>query len=84
MLNHEAIHVAQSCRGGGVRSRPVPLGLSRRQTAETAALLAKPPYRRISPRARQMEEEAFAHQHDLTLGPTLLARLCRDPSARGS
>lgn len=83
VLNHEAIHVAQSCRGGGVRSRPVPLGLTRRLTAETAALLAKPAYQRISPRARQMEKEAFAHQDDLTIGRTLLARLCRVRSAQG-
>ena len=83
VLNHEAIHVAQSCRGGGVRSSPVPLGLSRRLTAETATLLAKPTYRRISPRARQMEEEAFAHQDDLTIGRTLLARLCGVRSAQG-
>ena len=77
VLNHEAIHVAQSCRGGGVRRPPRPLGLSRRLTAETAALLAAPPYRRISPVARQMEEEAFAHQDDLSSGRTLLARLCQ-------
>ncbi|WP_216903327.1 hypothetical protein [Synechococcus sp. CCY 9618] len=77
VLNHEAIHVAQSCRGGGVRRNPVPLGLSRRLTTENAALLAQPPYQRIPARARQLEEEAFAHQDDLSMGLTLLARLCR-------
>jgi hypothetical protein len=77
VLNHEAIHVAQSCRGGGVRRPPRPLGLSRRLTEETAVLLAAPPYRRIPPLARQMEEEAFAHQDDLSSGRTLLARLCQ-------
>ncbi len=77
VLNHEAIHVAQSCRGGGVRRTPRPLGLSRRLTEETAALLAAPPYRRISSLARRMEEEAFAHQDDLSSGRTLLARLCQ-------
>ncbi|GIR24509.1 MAG: hypothetical protein CM15mP39_03200 [Synechococcus sp.] len=30
VLNHEAIHTAQSCAGGSIRSFPKPLGLSRR------------------------------------------------------
>jgi hypothetical protein len=33
VLNHEAIHVAQSCAGGGLRSRPVSLGIASTQSA---------------------------------------------------
>lgn len=39
VLNHEAIHVAQSCRGGDLRARPVALGLSRQLNPELAEQL---------------------------------------------
>jgi hypothetical protein len=77
VLNHEAIHVAQSCVGGGLRRGPVPLGLPRRLSREAAALLALPLYGRISSRTRRLEEEAFANQEDLSIGRVLLDRHCR-------
>jgi hypothetical protein len=80
VLNHEAIHVAQSCLGGGLRRMPVPLGLPRRLSREGSALLAMPLYRTIPPRTRRLEEEAFANQEDLSLGRVLLERHCRTGS----
>jgi hypothetical protein len=80
VLNHEVIHVAQSCRGGGVRRPPVPLGLSRRLSRENAALMDLPLYAHLPARARLLEEEAFANQEDLSIGQVLLVRLCRTPS----
>lgn len=77
VLNHEAIHVAQSCQGGGLRRVPVPLGLPRRLSREGAALMAQPLYGRISARTRRLEEEAFANQDDLSIGRILLDRHCR-------
>jgi hypothetical protein len=80
VLNHEAIHVAQSCRGGGLRRAPVPLGLPRRLSSEKAELMELPLYVRLPARTRLLEEEAFANQDDLAIGRALLVRLCRVPS----
>ncbi len=80
VLNHEVIHVAQSCRGGGVRRAPVPLGLARRLSRDNAKLMDLPLYSRLPARARLLEEEAFANQEDLSLGQALLVRLCRPAS----
>jgi len=76
VLNHEAIHVAQSCRAGGLRALPRPLGLARHLAPASQKLLASNVYAGASPSVRLLEEEAFAHQDDLGLGAALLARHC--------
>jgi hypothetical protein len=82
VLNHEVIHVAQSCRGGGVRRPAQLLGLPRRLGEEERQLLASPAYRQADARVRWLEEEAFANQHDLELGTSVLRRHC--PLAAGA
>jgi len=81
VLNHEAIHVAQSCKGGGVRRPPVPLGLSRSLGPQQRKLLADPAYRLASPRVLHLEQEAFANQANLALGRSLLSTRCGAPAA---
>ena len=77
VLNHETIHVAQSCRGGGLRAQPKPLGLSRQLDARARQHLAEPLYAKASARERVLEEEAYAGQGQLSLGTQLLAAHCR-------
>ena len=77
VLNHEAIHVAQSCRNGRVNARPKPLGLSRAVDARSLRNLAAPIYAKASPQERVLEEEAYANQDNLTLGWQLLQAHCR-------
>jgi hypothetical protein len=77
VLNHETIHVAQSCRGGGLRAQPMPLGLSRQLDARARQHLAEPLYAKASARERVLEEEAYAGQGQLSLGMQLLAAHCR-------
>ncbi len=77
VLNHEAIHVAQSCRNGHLRARPIPLGLPRAVDAQAQRHLQEPIYARTSPRERALEEEAYANQARLELGVQLLAANCR-------
>ena len=77
VLNHEAIHVAQSCRGGSLGGRPVRLGLSQVMPASLAAALHAPPYDQASDWQKALEREAYANQHDLGLGLVLLERHCR-------
>jgi hypothetical protein len=77
VLNHEAIHVAQSCAGGGLRARPRPLGLATAMHPELARQLDDPMYATSSPLERKLEREAYANQHRLGLGADLVRRRCR-------
>jgi hypothetical protein len=61
VLNHEAVHVAQSCAAGHLRARPQKLGLDRRMAPEELVL----------------EEEAYATQNRLGSGEDLLKEFCR-------
>lgn len=83
VLNHEAIHVAQSCSNGGLAAQPRPLGLSDRPPASLAQVLADPVYRQASPLEQRLEREAYANQHWLELGPLLLRNHCRLASGDG-
>ena len=76
VLNHEAIHVAQSCAGGSLRAQPVPLGLSEQLPAGLNDVLQQPTYANASSRERQLEREAYANQGQLELGLKLLQRYC--------
>ena len=77
VLNHEAIHVAQSCRRGHLHAEPQPLGLSRQVAPRQRANLAAPIYAGQSPQQRRLEEEAYANQQHLSLGWQLLQAHCR-------
>ena len=76
VLNHEAIHVAQSCAGGSLRATPRSLGLTRELTPELAEQLNQPTYAEASPAERDLEAEAYANQNRLGLGQTLVGRHC--------
>jgi hypothetical protein len=77
VLNHEAIHVAQSCRRGGLNARPMTLGLSRAVDARAKRNLASPVYANVTSLERGLEEEAYANQDNLSLGWQLLKAHCR-------
>jgi hypothetical protein len=77
VLNHEAIHVAQSCAGGGLRARPRLLGLSKVMHPEMAAQLKNPMYADSPLEERELEREAYANQHQIGLGAKLVRRHCR-------
>jgi hypothetical protein len=79
VLNHEAIHVAQSCAAGGLNQLPRPLGLGGRPAPAELQLLANPIYRKQSPAVQAVEAEAFTHQANLALGISLLDRHCPGP-----
>ena len=64
-------------------SQPQPLGLGRRLAPANQQLLASGVYAGASPSVRLLEEEAFAHQDDLSLGATLLARHCGNDDLPG-
>ena len=77
VLNHEAIHTAQSCAGGSIRSRPKPLGLSRRLDKTAIRNLQSEIYADLTSIDRRLEEEAYANQEDPEIGALLLKVHCR-------
>lgn len=77
VLNHEAIHVAQSCAAGSVRARPRVLGLGTRLDPEQERHLNDPIYSTASPEELALEREAYANQHLLGTGATLIRSHCR-------
>lgn len=77
VLNHEAIHVAQSCSNGSLRASPQPLGLPRSLDQAALRHLSEPLYSAASPKERVLEEEAYANQGRLSLGGELVSSYCR-------
>jgi hypothetical protein len=97
VLNHEAIHVAQSCAAGGLGASPRPLGLALTEDHATGSAadeggadgdgssfrqLQNPIYANISPSIRQAEREAYALQNRLGLGERLLRIHCSPERSR--
>lgn len=76
VLNHEAIHVAQSCFGGGLRAPPKLLGIDNALTPELARQLEQPTYAEATPAERALEAEAYANQNRLGVGAALVSRHC--------
>lgn len=76
VLNHEAIHVAQSCFGGRLQGSPRPLGLNDALPPTLASVLNEPLYQEASALERRLEREAYAHQDRLELGVRLVERHC--------
>ncbi len=77
VLNHEAIHVAQSCRNGALTAHPKLLGLSRQVQGAARRHLQEPLYRNSGALERALEEEAYANQDNLQLGVRLITAHCR-------
>jgi hypothetical protein len=76
VLNHEAIHVAQSCLGGGIGAAPRPLGLPSALPDHLNGVLNESVYSQASEQERQLEREAYANQTRLNLGAQLVRRHC--------
>lgn len=77
VLNHEAIHVAQSCSNGHVRARPRPLGIDALIPPHLEPVLQEPLYRAAGALEQRLEREAYANQHRLGIGADLVRRHCR-------
>ncbi len=82
VLNHEAVHVAQSCSNGHLRATPRPVEVSEQVPAALAPVLNDPLYSQASAMERRLEREAYANQDQLGFGAQLVRRHCR--SAAGN
>ena len=81
VLNHEAIHVAQSCAAGGLRAVPRTLGLGQEVPTELQVHLDDPLYAGASDWEKALEREAYANQRQLEIGASLVRSHCRTRSA---
>ncbi len=77
VLNHEAIHVAQSCRGGSLYAKPKALGIPVSFDPTTQATLSAAMYFNISKEERALEEEAYGLQNDIYRAHQLVSKECR-------
>jgi len=64
VLNHEAIHVAQSGRAGSLTGRPKPVGLAGSNDASVSKKLNDPVYTGTTQWEQTLEREAYGNQDD--------------------
>lgn len=67
VLSHEAIHVAQSCKAGSLKSRPQALGIAAGNKEDFLRKLKDPVYATASRWEIQLEMEAYAMQDDSSI-----------------
>jgi hypothetical protein len=77
VLNHEAIHVAQSCRGGSLYAKPQALGIAIPPDPLTQRTLATAMYAGISHEEKGLEQEAYGLQDDVYRAQDLVSKECK-------
>lgn len=83
VLNHEAIHVAQSCRAGSLTAKPKPLGLNVSVNYSAQKKLNDPIYMGSSQWEKDLELEAYGSQNNSKLVKKVLTSEC-NPSKLAS
>lgn len=73
-INHEAVHIAQSCKAGGVGEAGIPLGI--RTSGEAAQALQHDVYEDASETEKQMELEAYTLTNQAGAGINAAVKHC--------
>ena len=76
ILNHEMIHVAQSCKGGSINSFPKLIGLNEKLNEEKNYLLSSEVYKNLPKYQISLEKEAYSYQDNLSAGHYLINKFC--------
>tara|TARA_Y100001970_G_C14071994_1_gene769951 strand:+ start:442 stop:1155 length:714 start_codon:yes stop_codon:yes gene_type:complete len=76
VLNHEMIHIAQSCKAGSLESFPALIGLKVNLNKEKRFLLSKDIYKGITKLEKSLEDEAYTYQTDFKMGKSLIKKFC--------
>ena len=76
ILNHEMIHVAQSCKGGSINSFPKLIGLNEKLNEEKNYLLSSEVYKHLPKSQISLEKEAYSYQDNLSAGKCLINKFC--------
>ena len=77
ILNHEMIHVAQSCKGGSIDSYPELIGIKEKMNKEKRYLLESDLYKNLSRNEKSLEKEAYSYQDNLSVGKYLIDKFCQ-------
>ena len=76
ILNHEMIHIAQSCKRGSINSYPELIGIKNNMNDEKNYLLESKVYKNLSKYETLLEREAYSSQDNLSAGKYLIKKFC--------
>ena len=76
ILNHEMIHIAQSCKRGSINSFPKLIGLNEKLNEEKNYLLSSKIYKNLPKYQISLEKEAYSYQDNLSAGKYLINKFC--------
>jgi hypothetical protein len=77
ILNHEAIHVAQSCRNGGINFKPKSLDVELSPVKIFDKQLSSDIYSQIGDETRRLESEAYSYEYSSKAARYYLAKYCK-------
>ena len=77
VLNHEAIHVAQSCRSGSLVAKPKALGVRLKNENSFRSTFDNPVYANVSSDEKILELEAYSLQNDINKANLLVSKECK-------
>ena len=77
VLNHEAIHVAQSCRSGSLVAKPKSLGVPIKNDNSFRSTFDNPVYANMSDNEKILELEAYSLQNDISRANFLVSKECK-------
>ena len=81
VLNHEGIHVAQSCKNGGINYKPIPLGLKLSPTEIYKTQIGSKIYEKSSKKVKKLEKEAYSYEFSNRATIYLLKKECEQKRA---
>ena len=81
VLNHEGIHVAQSCKNGGINYKPIPLGLKLSPTEIYKTQIGSKIYEKSSKKVKKLEKEAYSYEFSNRATIYLIEKECEQKRA---
>lgn len=81
VLNHEGIHVAQSCKNGGINYKPIPLGLKLSPTEIYKTQIGSKIYEKSSKKVKKLEKEAYSYEFSNRATIYLIEKECKQKRA---
>ena len=84
ILNHEAMHVAQSCHNGGINYKPKALEIELSPTKIFQRQLNSDIYSQIGAKTKRLESEAYSYEYSNKAARHFLAKYCSGKSSSPS
>jgi hypothetical protein len=76
ILNHETVHVAQSCENGGINYKPKALGVELSPTKIYSRQLGSDIYSQIGEKTKRIEAEAYSYEYSYRASKHFLLSKC--------